>query len=99
MSTVGGGPGRVTDMHADPNVDDFDRKMGDFLIAALKHKLDQLKRNPKEADGIFKKLYPAVKTHQKVDHLKKGQPMETIRFNKQIGEKIDGLVEVYLQDN
>ena len=96
---TGVGPSRVTDMHFHPNIEEFDMNLADFLHKALKHKLEQKGRDRSEAAKMFNALYPAVRKMQKIDHLRKGQPMETIQFTKEIAENIDGLVEVYLVEN
>ena len=48
------------------------------------------------AQGLFLKLYPPIKRHFKTEHLMKGEPMETIRFEKKMGSDVDGLIETKL---
>ena len=48
------------------------------------------------AQRLFSELYPPIKRHFKTEHLMKGEPMETIRFEKKMGSDVDGLIETKL---
>ena len=55
----------------DPNIEKFDKDLETFLKTEL------------EARGEvphFTELYKSIKRVKKIEHLKKGEPMETIKF-------------------
>jgi len=94
-STVAG-PSRVTDLHSDPNIEKFDQMLEDFLKKSLNYRVERGDISHDAAQRLFSELYPPIKRHFKTEHLMKGEPMETIRFEEKMGSDVDGMIETKL---
>ena len=94
-STVAG-PSCATDLHYDPNIEKFDQMLADFMKKSLNKRVERGIIAQDAAQGLFLKLYPPIKRHFKTEHLMKGEPMETIRFEKKMGSDVDEMIEAKL---
>ena len=93
-STVAG-TSCVTDLHYDPNIEKFDQMPADFMKKSLNKRVER-RIIQDAAQGLFLKLYPPIKRYFKTEHVMKGEPMETIRFEKKMGSDVDGMIEAKL---
>jgi len=93
LSSAGGGPARVQDLQYDPNVAQFDKTLHDFIGNAFQHRVERVRGfSASMAEREFKDMYAGIKKLLKREHLKKGEPMETIKLTKEDMELVDDLI-------
>jgi len=93
VSERGGGGSDLLSLSRDPNVERFEKALKSSLKSQLELRVESGVLKPDKLEEVYEDLFKRTKRIKKEDHLKRGRPMETIRFTEEMSRDIEGLLE------